>query len=624
MKIVSKTYILVGILIAIAAINLALLYQTQQIGTAESYSIIRAADLKVKSETISSLSASIASGNEQDREILNNEITDFEHDLDVLKNGGSIRGQGIVTIPSTVSAYYESVYSSWQTYQESASKVEQTPVFDKNVVNALNYVLGKNGELLLLTDSVMNELELLDREYKRHKEISVDMEEHAEDFGRQALLLSIGEEEGVRDDLKKSRISYEIDLRKLVGDSISDLPEIDELHAPESLIEIPRENSNALRQLEPLWEAIQLRLETLEDNSLLSPEFQSARMDLDSKKLTLHSNIDNLLDFWNAEINEGKGEQQIIIQALLGIDIAVFFAVLFVIRKSLNPLSIITASLSRIKEGVYGEKIEYKANDEVGELVTSFNIMSNTIREKEDQVRKTNLAKDEFLAMITHELKTPLVPIQGYADLLLNEHLGKINPKQKERLVIIKDSATSLLGIVSDLLDAQKLELGELAINKESLSIKPTIERSIESLKTEFDENEIKIELSISDVVVFHDPDRIDQVLTNLLKNCITAVKPKTGIIKISAEDSPSEIKISVIDNGIGIPAEKQADLFKKFYQVDTTLTRERGGSGLGLAICKGIIENHGGKIWAESTPNVGSTFSFTIPKSPTQATPKV
>jgi len=615
-KIVSKTYILVGILIAIAAINLALLYQTQQIGTAESFSIIRAGDLKVKSETISSLSASIASGNEQDREILNNEITDFEHDLDVLKNGGSIRGQSIVTIPSTVSAYYESVYSSWRTYQESASKVEQTSVFDKNVISALNYVLDKNGELILLTDSVMKELELLDREYKRHKEISVDMEEHAEDFGRQALLLSIGEEEGVRDDLKKSRMSYEIDLRKLVGDSISDLPEIDELHASESLIEIPRENSNALRQLEPLWEAIQLRLKTLEDNSLLSPEFQSAKMDLDSKKLTLHSNIDELLDFWNAEINEGKGEQQIIIQGLLGIDIAVFFAVLFVIRKSLNPLSIITASLSRIKEGVYGEKIEYKADDEVGELVNSFNIMSNTIREKEDQVRKTNLAKDEFLAMITHELKTPLVPIQGYADLLLNEHLGKINPKQKERLAIIKDSATSLLGIVSDLLDAQKLELGELTINKESLSIKPTIEQSIESLKTELDENEIKIELVISDVVVFHDPNRIDQVLTNLLKNSITSVKPKTGIIKISTEDSPSEIKISVNDNGIGIPAEKQADLFKKFYQVDTSLTRERGGSGLGLAICKGIIENHGGKIWAESTPNVGSTFSFTIPKS--------
>ena len=615
MKIVSKTYILVGILIAIAAINLALLYQTQQIGTAESYSIIRAGDLKVKSETISSLSASIASGNEQDREVLNNEITDFEHDLDVLKNGGSIRGQGIVTIPSTVSAYYESVYSSWKTYQESASKVEQTSVFDKNVISALNYVLDKNGELILLTDSVMNELELLDREYKRHKEISVDMEEHAEDFGRQALLLSIGEE-GVRDDLKKSRISYEIDLRKLVGDSISDLPEIDELHAPESLIEIPRENSNALRQLEPLWEAIQLRLKTLEDNSLLSPEFQSAKINLDSKKLTLHSNIDDLLDFWNAEINESKGEQQIIIQTLLGIDIAVFFAVLFVIRKSLNPLSIITASFSRIKEGVYGEKIEYKSDDEVGELVNSFNIMSNTIREKEDQVRKTNLAKDEFLAMITHELKTPLVPIQGYADLLLNEHLGKINPKQKERLAIIKDSATSLLGIVSDLLDAQKLELGELTINKESLSIKPTIEQSIESLKTELDENEIKIELVISDVVVFHDPNRIDQVLTNLLKNSITSVKPKTGIIKISTEDSPSEIKISVNDNGIGIPAEKQADLFKKFYQVDTSLTRERGGSGLGLAICKGIIENHGGKIWAESTPNVGSTFSFTIPKS--------
>ena len=83
-------------------------------------------------------------------------------------------------------------------------------------------------------------------------------------------------------------------------------------------------------------------------------------------------------------------------------------------------------------------------------------------------------------------------------------------------------------------------------------------------------------------------------------------------------EELPTEVKISVNDNGVGIPIDKQKDLFKKFYQVDTTLTRERAGSGLGLAICKGIVKNHGGKIWVESTPNVGTTFIFTIPKTPT------
>lgn len=616
MRIISKTYILVGVLITLAIINLLLLFQIQQVGTAESYSIIRAGDLKVNTETISSLSASIASGNEQDKEILQLEITNFEHVLSVLKNGGTIRGQGIVTIPKTISAEYDNVYNSWNSYQLSASNVEGTSVFDIVVVNALNYVLDKNGELILLTDSVSKELERLDRDYTRHKEIALDMTEHSKDFGRQALLISIGEEKGVREEIKKSRIGYEIDLRKLVGDSVLGLPAIDEEHVPETLINIPRENSNALRQLEPLWDTIQLRLKTLEENSLLAPEFESARLELYSQKLILQSSIDDLLDSWNAELNKDKSQQQIIVQILLGVDIFVFFVVLYTIRQSLSPLQIITTGLSRVKEGMYGEKIDYKADNEVGDLVNSFNIMSDTIKQKELEAKKMDIAKDEFLAMITHELKTPLVPIQGYADLLLSEHLGELTTIQKERLTIIKDSATSLLDIISDLLDVQKLELGQLRLMKENISIKKSIEKAIESFKPKVIRDEIKLALNSPDIIVTHDPERIAQVISNLIKNSITAVKPKTGAIQVNVEELPTEVKISVNDNGTGIPIDKQKDLFTKFYQVDTTLTRERAGSGLGLAICKGIVINHGGKIWVESTPNVGSTFIFTIPKT--------
>lgn len=95
----------------------------------------------------------------------------------------------------------------------------------------------------------------------------------------------------------------------------------------------------------------------------------------------------------------------------------------------------------------------------------------------------------------------------------------------------------------------------------------------------------------------------------------MTAIKPNTGKIEVNVEDLPSEVKISVKDNGIGIAKEKQKDLFKKFYQVDATLTRERGGSGLGLAICKGIVDNHEGKITVDNVAGQGATFSFTLPK---------
>jgi len=421
MKITVKTYILIGIVIATAAVNLFLVYEIQQAGTAESLSIIRAGDLKASAETVAGLASSIAIGNEGDREILKNEIQDFENALDALKNGGTIRGQAIVTIPSSISNEYDQVASSWTSYKNSATTVQVTSVFDQNVIEALNYVLERNGEVIILTDGVIQEISGLDRTFKRHQELSEELQEHAKAISRQTLLLSIGEEEGVQKILRTHRLGFEVDLRKLVDAHIDAAIVEDLFHTPEELQEIPRENSNTLRQLEPLWEAVQLRVKTLEENSLLSPEFQTARQDLDLKKTTLSSNIDNLLDSWNNALNESKGQEQSIIQLVSGIDIAIFVVIILVIRKSLSPLGLITHGLSRVKEGVYGEKIDYTAKDEVGEIVESFNIMSDAIRQKEEEARKTDIAKDEFLAMITHELKTPLVPIQGYADIMLKD-----------------------------------------------------------------------------------------------------------------------------------------------------------------------------------------------------------
>jgi len=289
--------------------------------------------------------------------------------------------------------------------------------------------------------------------------------------------------------------------------------------------------------------------------------------------------------------------------------------VLFVIRQSLSPLDSISKAISRVKEGVYGEKIEYSGTDEVGQLVANFNIMSNTIKEKEEESKKTDIAKDEFLAMITHELKTPLVPIQGYSDILLNEHLGKLTDPQKERISIIKSSSETLLSIISDLLDAQKLDLGQLRMTKQKTDIKNTITKAIETMKPELESNNIEINSNITSVILNHDSERIGQVITNMIKNSIIAMESSSGKIDVDMENLPSEVKISIKDNGVGIPEDKQKDLFKKFYQVDASLTRERGGSGLGLAICKGIIDNHMGKITVHSIPNQGATFSFTIPK---------
>ena len=606
-----------GILIAAAVVNLVLLYQAQQESTDESYTIIRAADLKVKVETLASLANSIANGIESDREALKDETNQFESVLNILRTGGTIRGQSIVTVPSNLMGEYTEVENSWKDVRQGLEQIQVFAVSNDEAKDALNYILGKNGEMALTTDSVMKEIDQLDREYNRHKEISAELHELAKSIGQNALLISIGEEVGVREKLQKDRIAFEAGIRKLLQNPTDDL-DLDSIgENPENLIPIPRENSNALRQLDPLWEAVELRVSILEKNSLRTEEFDSAYNAFKKQRIELTSSLDNLLDSWNQQLQESSSQRGTIVQTLLVVDIAIFFLVIIVVRQSLNPLEIITRALSRVKEGIYGEKINYKSDDEIGELVNSFNIMSDTIKQKTQEAKETDIAKDEFLSMITHELKTPLVPIQGYVDILLGEHLGPLTEKQKERLKIIKSSSESLLRIISDLLDAQKLELGKLVVKKENHDIKDTIEKAVESLQPRATENKVTINQHLDKkIIVPHDTERIRQVLTNLLKNSLDVVEPNSGLIEIFVEDSPKEVKISVKDNGPGIPVENQEDLFKKFYQVDTSLTREVGGSGLGLAICKGLVEEHGGTILAESTSGTGATFSFTLPKA--------
>ncbi|MGY5149754.1 MAG: sensor histidine kinase [Candidatus Nitrosopumilus sp. bin_68KS] len=619
MKIVSKAYLLVIILIGAAVFNLFLLYQDDKSGISQSYSIISIGDIKVKAESISSLATSVANGNVDDKDELEKEIDEVQSMLIKIKDGGSVKGKDIAKIPEALYLEYNKVSSSWENFKSNSFDVENTSVFDPEATNAMNYVLQKNQDLVLLTADLERELENLDRNFNTHKEIAKDLAECAKVIGQQSLLISIGEGENSQEQLKEKNLKFEIGIRKLLQISTEDLDVESVGQTHEEIEPIPRENSESLRKIDPLWEAIQLRINILQERALLSPEFNLAKNKMNEQKIILFEDIDQLINSWNTEITKEGSEGQIIIQILLIVDIAVFILVLMVIRKSLLPLEIISRALSRVKEGVYGEKIEYRGTDEVGQLVDNFNIMSDTIKEKEEQAKKTDIAKDEFLAMITHELKTPLVPIQGYSDILLGEHLGKLTDKQKERIGIIKSSSETLLGIISDLLDAQKLDLGQLRMKKEIKNIKDTINKSITSLLPEAQKSNIELTSNLVDLEIEHDPDRISQVVTNLIKNSLTAVEPKIGKIQVMMEDLPREIKITIKDNGVGIPKNHQKELFKKFYQVDATLTRERGGSGLGLAICKGIIDNHLGKISVQSEINKGAEFSFTLPKSNNQ-----
>jgi len=222
MKIVSKAYVLIAILIVAAVFNLFLLYQDDKSDTSQSYSIIGAGDVKVKAESISGLAKSVANGVLEDKEKLEKVIGEVQSTLVTIRNGGEFKGQTLETIPTSLITDYNAVLSSWESYKSKALIVEETSVFDFEATNAMNYVLQKNQELVLVTDKLSKEVDKLDRDYNPHKLIAKNLAECAKIIGQQSLLISIGEGENAQEILEEKNLQFEIGLRKLLQISTSD------------------------------------------------------------------------------------------------------------------------------------------------------------------------------------------------------------------------------------------------------------------------------------------------------------------------------------------------------------------------------------------------------------------
>ncbi len=298
--------------------------------------------------------------------------------------------------------------------------------------------------------------------------------------------------------------------------------------------------------------------------------------------------------------------QLIIFGAIL--TVIVIISVLFVVQKFTDPIRELRNAASNIANGNLGARYNITSNDEFGDLGRSFNAMISAIQ-------KTNIEKEEFAAMVSHELKTPLIPISGYAELFLDGSLGEITPEQKEKLHIIYENSIRLTNLIQDILDARKIELGKLKLDLRDESVKEVVKRSIDIFGPIAQQRGITLSDNTEDVIVRCDTDRILQVLNNVISNAVKFVPTQYGTISINSRIENGLVMLSIKDNGIGIPKEKQDDLFKKFYQVDKTLTRKSGGTGLGLAISRGIVESHGGKIWVESEENHGTVVHFTLPR---------
>jgi two-component system phosphate regulon sensor histidine kinase PhoR len=249
--------------------------------------------------------------------------------------------------------------------------------------------------------------------------------------------------------------------------------------------------------------------------------------------------------------------------------------------------------------------------DHNGNTVGMVAILNDITKQKEIE-----RLKSDFLAQVSHELRTPLVAMGKSLDLILDKTTGPLSGDQEKFLDITSRNLKRLTALINDLLDLSKFEAGKVVLVREPSSIEKVIEEPLITLKAWADTKTIRLEKNIQPGLpeANIDPNRIIQVLINLMSNAIKFT-PAGGTITVEASlQEDKEIKIIVQDTGMGIPPEELTKVFDKFYQVKSSAITDVRGTGIGLTITKEIVELHGGRIWVESEVNKGTKFIFTLP----------
>ena len=232
-----------------------------------------------------------------------------------------------------------------------------------------------------------------------------------------------------------------------------------------------------------------------------------------------------------------------------------------------------------------------------------------------EHTKSLDRLKSEFVAVVSHEIRTPLTSVKGAVELLSDARYFKNTDQQSKLLSIAHANAERLLRLINDILDFSKLDSSSLPMTFEHQRLEPIVEQAAHNLRTLLEEHQIELAVRLPDDLpdLPIDAHRIAQVLTNLMSNAIK-FSAEGGKIEIGAARDPDQLRVWVRDHGEGIAPQDLSKLFRKFSQIDSSATRKAGGTGLGLVICKGIVEQHGGRIGVDSALGQGTTFTFTLP----------
>lgn len=270
--------------------------------------------------------------------------------------------------------------------------------------------------------------------------------------------------------------------------------------------------------------------------------------------------------------------------------------------RSLRTLSTATADVAA---GAFREPIRVDSRDELGDLVHAFNAMAAQIRRMEE-------TKDEFFAMISHELRSPLTSVREAAHLLRDEVPGPLTEKQARLVQIVGNSSDRLLRLVNQILELSGLRAGTLPLERRRLDLERVVGRAVEELRPQAEEGGISVqhERLGEDFHLLGDEERLVEVVVNLVANAIRFT-PKGGRIMVRLVSAGSELELQVEDTGAGIPASDLPYIFEFYRQAH----RDRRGTGLGLAIVRGIAQAHGGRVTVESHEGKGSRFTVLLPR---------
>jgi len=305
-------------------------------------------------------------------------------------------------------------------------------------------------------------------------------------------------------------------------------------------------------------------------------------------------------------------DNMIIISAII-VGIAIGIGIIFS-RDISRPITKLTYLAQEIGKENFDVEVNIKGKGEITQLIKNMQNMGAKLKNA-----KKN--KEEFISMITHELKTPLTPIIGFCSALKKpEMLGTLSKDQLDAVETISKNAIRLQSIIGDLLDSHRLDLEKMKFNFTEVDVVETINTVINNYEKELESKKVHLTVSAkSPMLLTTDQLRLEQVLTNLFVNSLDFVPKDTGKIFVGAKLQTDHILFTIKDNGAGIAPEEIVNIFDPFSQIDTALTRKHGGAGLGLAICKALVTKLGGKIWVTSVLGKGTTFNFTISQKAAQ-----